>query len=417
MPETDLNWLSATEQAALIRSRKVSPVEIVDALLARIDKVNPRLNAFVLINADQARREAKSAERAVGKRGARLGPLHGVPFGVKDLVVTRGVRTTFGTPLYRDNVPTEDAPMVERLKAAGGRVEPVAHGSDDAPRRRRGAHDGRLRGPRRARPLLAARRWRALLARARPRPQGAARRLHGRPRVRRGRGPRGQRGVRARGEGVPRARVPGRRGPAQVALDDGVLGADLLRRHRHAHGAVPRPARPDRAGPAPLDRGHAEEPADALRAGVVRSAELVAAPARLLREVRSAADADDRVRALQGRARHARGHRRPRRLVLRLDPVHARVQPHGPARGVRAVRIHEGRIANRIANRGSPLRRHARAPRLRGLRARAAVAPAATVHRLTSPLRTEAAGTRRRLNRRLTYWTLTRAASPTTLPA
>src|SRR5439155_1010794 len=118
MPETDLNWLSATEQAALIRSRKVSPVEIVDALLARIDKVNPRLNAFVLINADQARREAKSAERAVGKRGARLGPLHGVPFGVKDLVVTRGVRTTFGTPLYRDNVPTEDAPMVERLKAA-----------------------------------------------------------------------------------------------------------------------------------------------------------------------------------------------------------------------------------------------------------------------------------------------------------
>src|SRR5437879_963072 len=120
MPETDLNWLSATEQAALIRSRKVSPVEIVDALLSRSDKVNPRLNAFVLIHADQARREAKSAERAVGKRGARLGPLHGVPFGVKDLVVTRGVRTTFGTPLYRDNVPTEDAPIVARLKAAGG---------------------------------------------------------------------------------------------------------------------------------------------------------------------------------------------------------------------------------------------------------------------------------------------------------
>src|SRR5437773_5623810 len=120
MPETDLNWLSATEQAALIRSRKVSPVEIVDALLARIDKVNPRLNAFVLINADQARREAKSAERAVGKRGARLGPLHGVPFGVKDLVITKGVRTTFGTPLYRDNVPTEDAPSVARMKVAGG---------------------------------------------------------------------------------------------------------------------------------------------------------------------------------------------------------------------------------------------------------------------------------------------------------
>jgi len=58
-------------------------------------------------------------ERALRKRGARLGPLHGVPFSVKDLVITRGVRTTFGTPLYRDNVPTEDAPIVARLKAAG----------------------------------------------------------------------------------------------------------------------------------------------------------------------------------------------------------------------------------------------------------------------------------------------------------
>src|SRR5213076_2786708 len=119
MRENDPNWLSATEQAALIRSRKLSPLELVDTLLARIDKLNPRINAFVLINADQARREARAAERALGKRGATLGPLHGVPFGVKDLVVTKGVRTTFGTPLYRDNVPTEDAPMVERMKRAG----------------------------------------------------------------------------------------------------------------------------------------------------------------------------------------------------------------------------------------------------------------------------------------------------------
>src|SRR2546430_17515714 len=110
MPETDPNWLSVTEQAALIRSRKISPLEIVDALLARIDKVNPRINAFVLINADQARREAKAAERAVGKRGAKLGPLHGVPFCVKDLVLTPGVRPTFGTPLDPDHVPHQDAP-------------------------------------------------------------------------------------------------------------------------------------------------------------------------------------------------------------------------------------------------------------------------------------------------------------------
>ncbi|MGH7355947.1 MAG: amidase, partial [Candidatus Rokuibacteriota bacterium] len=63
---------------------------------------------------------AKAAERALMRRSARLGPLHGIPFSVKDLVVTKGVRTTFGTPLYRDNVPGEDAPMVERLRAAGG---------------------------------------------------------------------------------------------------------------------------------------------------------------------------------------------------------------------------------------------------------------------------------------------------------
>src|SRR3989441_1984042 len=115
----DLCWLSATELATLIRTKKVSPVEVVDAVLARIEKINPTINAYVTLTADAARREAKAAERAVGKKGARLGPLHGVPFSVKDLVITKGVRTTFGTPLYRDNVPTEDAPSVERLKPAG----------------------------------------------------------------------------------------------------------------------------------------------------------------------------------------------------------------------------------------------------------------------------------------------------------
>ncbi len=120
MARDELCWLPATALAAMIRTRKVSPVEVVDAVLARIEKLNPRLNAFVTVTDEAARRQARAAERAVMKRGARLGPLHGVPFSVKDLVVTEGVRTTFGTPLYRDNVPTEDAPMVARLKAAGG---------------------------------------------------------------------------------------------------------------------------------------------------------------------------------------------------------------------------------------------------------------------------------------------------------
>src|SRR5580765_2297538 len=120
MADTRLAWLPATELAALIQKKKVSPVEVVDAVLDRIEKINPRLNAFVTLTDDAARREAKAAERAVGKRSARLGPLHGVPFSVKDLVNTKGVRTTFGTPFYRDNVPTEDAPIVARMKAAGG---------------------------------------------------------------------------------------------------------------------------------------------------------------------------------------------------------------------------------------------------------------------------------------------------------
>ncbi len=115
-----LCWLPATELAALIRRRKVSPVEVVNAILSRIDRLNPHLNAYVTLTADQARRDARAAERALGKRGVTLGPLHGVPFSVKDLVITKGVRTTFGTPLYRDNIPTEDAPIVARMKAAGG---------------------------------------------------------------------------------------------------------------------------------------------------------------------------------------------------------------------------------------------------------------------------------------------------------
>src|SRR5919197_181988 len=114
MPNTELCWLPATELATLIRRKKVSPVEVVDAILARIDAVNPQLNAYVTLIAEEARRQAQSATRALTRRSAQLGALHGVPFSVKDLVITRGVRTTFGTTLYRGHVQTEDATMVER---------------------------------------------------------------------------------------------------------------------------------------------------------------------------------------------------------------------------------------------------------------------------------------------------------------
>jgi len=117
----ELALLSAVELAAGYRARRFSPVEVLDAVLARIERVNPRLNAFCAVTADAARREAKAAEAALA-RGEAVGPLHGVPLSVKDMVVTRGVRTTFGSAIYADHVPTEDAPMVEALKAAGAIV-------------------------------------------------------------------------------------------------------------------------------------------------------------------------------------------------------------------------------------------------------------------------------------------------------
>jgi Asp-tRNA(Asn)/Glu-tRNA(Gln) amidotransferase A subunit family amidase len=119
MARDELCWMPAAELASAIKRKRLSPVEVVRSALARIERLNPRLNAYVTVTAEQALRAARAAERALMRRGARLGPLHGVPFSTKDLVITKGVRTTFGTPLYADNVPTEDAPMVERLKAAG----------------------------------------------------------------------------------------------------------------------------------------------------------------------------------------------------------------------------------------------------------------------------------------------------------
>jgi aspartyl-tRNA(Asn)/glutamyl-tRNA(Gln) amidotransferase subunit A len=118
MSDTDLCYMPATDLAAAIRTKQVSPVEVVNAILARIEQLNPQLNAFCLITADAARQAAQAAEQAV-MRGEPLGPLHGVPVSIKDLVITKGVRTMRGSKLYEHDVPTEDAPVVERLKAAG----------------------------------------------------------------------------------------------------------------------------------------------------------------------------------------------------------------------------------------------------------------------------------------------------------
>ncbi len=121
MASEDLCWLSAVELAALIRARKVSPVEVVDAALGRIDRLNPALNAYCTVTTDEARDAAQAAEVAV-MTGEELGALHGVPVSIKDLVFTRRVLTTGGSRLFADHVPEEDAVPVERLKGAGAIV-------------------------------------------------------------------------------------------------------------------------------------------------------------------------------------------------------------------------------------------------------------------------------------------------------
>src|SRR5438874_380754 len=114
----DVAFTPAAELAALIARRAVSSVEIVDIVLDRIERTQPTLNAFITVCADNARAAATAAEAAV-MRGDALCPLHGVPFAVKDLVNTAGVRTTFGSWALAENVPRADSPSVARLKAAG----------------------------------------------------------------------------------------------------------------------------------------------------------------------------------------------------------------------------------------------------------------------------------------------------------
>ncbi len=121
MVDGTLTRKSARELVQLMRTRAVSPVEVLDAHLAAIEAINPKLNAIVTLATDQARDAARRAETAVMK-GEALGALHGLPIGVKDVTPTAGIRTTFASPLFKDHVPTEDAEAVRRLKAAGAIV-------------------------------------------------------------------------------------------------------------------------------------------------------------------------------------------------------------------------------------------------------------------------------------------------------
>jgi aspartyl-tRNA(Asn)/glutamyl-tRNA(Gln) amidotransferase subunit A len=114
---TEITYSDATKLAELIRTREVSPVEVVQAHLDRIEAVNPKLNAIVTVAVD-ALEAARAAEAAV-LAGAELGPLHGVPFTVKDSIDTARVFTQRGSPIFKGRIPETDAVSVARMKSAG----------------------------------------------------------------------------------------------------------------------------------------------------------------------------------------------------------------------------------------------------------------------------------------------------------
>lgn len=118
MTDTALCFLTATELAQKIRSGELSAVETMEAHLAQIEKVNPQVNAIVTLLPEMAMEAARKADEKLA-RGEEIGPLHGLPVAHKDLVQTKGIRTTFGSLVYEDFIPEEDALLVERLREAG----------------------------------------------------------------------------------------------------------------------------------------------------------------------------------------------------------------------------------------------------------------------------------------------------------
>ena len=114
----DLAFLTISELSELIRTRKVSPVEITQTILERIEKLNPALNAYITVTPGPAMKAAQEAESEIQQKKWR-GPLHGVPVAVKDLFDTAGVRTTAASALFKDRVPGQDAEVIRKLKAAG----------------------------------------------------------------------------------------------------------------------------------------------------------------------------------------------------------------------------------------------------------------------------------------------------------
>jgi aspartyl-tRNA(Asn)/glutamyl-tRNA(Gln) amidotransferase subunit A len=139
--------LGVVEASALIRRKAISPVELTQAFLARIERLNPLVNAFITVTAEQALQQARDAERDI-QRGQWRGPLHGIPIALKDLIDTQGIRTTAASAVFKDRIPTEDAEVVRRLKSAGAislgklNLHEFAFGGTSVP-----SHYGPVRNP------------------------------------------------------------------------------------------------------------------------------------------------------------------------------------------------------------------------------------------------------------------------------
>ena len=118
MNQTDICFLTATQLADFIRSKELSAREVMEAHLAQIERVNPKVNAIVTLLPERALAAAEAADEALA-RGEEVGPLHGLPIAHKDLIDTKGIRTTYGSPIFKDHVPEQDGLIIERLKQAG----------------------------------------------------------------------------------------------------------------------------------------------------------------------------------------------------------------------------------------------------------------------------------------------------------
>ena len=131
---TELCFTAATELAGRIRTKELSPVELLAAVLARVEALDPAVHAFMTIDAERARVAAQEAEAAV-MRGDQLGPLHGIPVSIKDLEPVAGVRLTYGAKFFEDHVPDFDGVAAGRLRGAGailvGKTNTPAFGHKD----------------------------------------------------------------------------------------------------------------------------------------------------------------------------------------------------------------------------------------------------------------------------------------------